>query len=303
VNGLGVGTIAKDYLTFNAYLLGERDLTSGLALHAGLSWFVHELFGQRLSPRAALVWRPTPRDVVKAIYSAGFRPPTASEAFFNDVTEYIPNPDVRPETVRAAELRYERRVAAGASVSASLFWNDYRDLITTETVAAPGVDTPDPNNPADFRQRATNVGSLQVIGAEVSGEVRLREALRAYGGLSLQRPSEARPNFPRVSANLAVASRAAWRPLELSLRGAFLGPRDKDPVALAPGQEPRVGAAVRLDAFATLDVPGLDGLRVEGGVSNLLDAAVLHPAPNDFAPITELPEPPRTFRLAVQFRL
>lgn len=302
-NGLGVGTIRKAYLTFNGYLLVERELLPGLDLDASLSWYVHELFGQRLSPRGALVWRPTTRDVVKAIYSEGFRPPTAAEAFFNDVVDYVPNPGVRPETVHASELRYERRVEFGVLVGASLFRNDYRNLIVTETIPAPGVINPDPGNPADYRQRSANSGSLQVLGAELSVEVRARDLVRAFGGVSLQRSSQARPNFPGVTANLALASRATWHPLELSLRGAFIGRRDKDPVALAPGQAAGVGAAFRLDAFAVLDVPGVEALRLEAGVSNLLDARVLHPAPNDFAPLTELPEPPRTFRLGLRLGL
>lgn len=303
VDGLGVGAIRKAYLTLNAYLLAEWEAARGVTLHAGLSWFQHELFGHRLSPRLALVWRLTPRDVVKAVYSEGFRPPTASEAFFEDGTDYLPNPDVRPETVRSAELRYERRLAAGVSVAASLFRSDYRDLIVTETVPAPGVINPDPGNPGDYRQRAANAGSLQVVGGELGAEARLGEALRAYGGLSLQRTSADQPNFPGLTGNLALSSRFPWRPLTLSVRAAFVGRRDKDLVALEPGQPTRVGPLLRLDALAVLEVPGTDGLALQAGVANLLDARALHPAPNDFAPITELPEPPRTFRLGLRYRL
>jgi outer membrane receptor protein involved in Fe transport len=249
----------------------------------------------------ALVWRLTPRDVVKAIYSEGFRPPTVTEAFFDDQTDYVPNTDVRPETVRSAEARYERRLAAGVLLTGSLFWNDYRDLIVTETI--PVVPAPDPGNPSDYRQRATNTGSLQVVGGEVGFEVRLREALRAYGGVSLQQPGSSRANFPGVTANVALSSRALWRPLTLSLLAAYAGRRDKDPAALVPGQETSVAPLLRLDLFALLEVPGAEMLTVEAGVANLLDAQALHPAPNDFAPITQLPEPPRTIRLGLRCRL
>jgi outer membrane receptor protein involved in Fe transport len=165
------------------------------------------------------------------------------------------------------------------------------------------VIDPDPANPADFRQRAANSGSLQVLGGEVGAVVQLKDALRAYGGVSLQRSSAPRPNFPGVTANLTLSSRALWRPLTLSLLAGFTGRRDKDPVALSPGQDAVVGPVVRLDALAVLEVPGTEGLSLVAGVANLLDAAVLHPAPNDFAPLTELPEPPRTFRLGLRYRL
>ncbi|MBK9515962.1 MAG: TonB-dependent receptor [Anaeromyxobacter sp.] len=302
VNGLGVGTIRASYLTLNTYALAEWEVAAGVVLHGSLSWFWHELFGQRVSPRAALVWRPTPRARVKAIYSEGFRPPTAAEAFFDDEVFFIPNPDVRPETVRSAELRYEHRVAAGVALGLSLFRNHYQDLIVTATVPAPGVPNPDPANPSDFRQQSVNSGSFQVLGGELGVEVNVEGTLRAYGGVSLQQASSGRPNFPAVTGNLAVASRAPWRPLTLSLLAAFTGRRDKDPVALAPGVKPEVGPALRLDARAVLEVPGAPGLTVEAGLANLLDSVVLHPAPQDFAPLTELPEPPRTFRLGLRYQ-
>lgn len=299
-NGLGVGTIRKAYLTLNLYALAEWQVATGVALHAGLSWYRHELFGQRLSPRLAVVWRPRPGSVVKAIYAEGFRPPTAGEAFFDDVVYFIPNPELRPETVRSAELVLEQRFASRVLVKASLFRNDYQDLIVVQSVPAPGVPNPDPANPSDFRLQSVNSGALVVLGAEASVEVRFKEALRAYGGVSLQQPSTSRANFPVVTGNLVASSRALWRPLTLTLRAAFTGQRDKDPDTLAPGQSPHVGPTARLDAFATLEVPGAQGLSLEAGVTNLLDASLLHPAPNDFAPITEFPEPPRTVRLGLR---
>jgi hypothetical protein len=52
---------------------------------------------------------------------------------------------------------------------------------------------------------------------------------------------------------------------------------------------------------ALLDVPGLRGLSLELSVTNLLDAHAPSPLPIDSAPVTELAEPPRTFRLAARW--
>jgi len=301
VGGLGVGTIAKDYATAALYALADWEVTPGLTLNGGLNWYRHQLFGSQLTPRAAVIWRPDPRDTLKLVYAEGFRPPALTEAFFDDVTEFIPNPDIKPERARSYEAVYERRLPGGLSLALSVFRNEYRDLIAIATVPAPGVANPDPANPADFRQQGRNLGAYRVTGAELSGAARLGGWLSAFGGLSLQRSSEDRPNFPAVTANLALSAATPWRPLRLTARGAFASARDKDPDTLAPGQAPRVPALVRLDLGAHLEVPGVQGLTAEIAALNLLQEQVLHPVSGDFAPITQMSEAPRTFRLGIRY--
>jgi iron complex outermembrane receptor protein len=304
INGLGVGPIRKDFLTVNGYLLAEWQLRPSLALHAGLTAYRHQIFGSRLTPRAALVVRPSQRDTVKLVYTEGFRAPAASEAFFEDQTDYIANLGLRPETSRLGELSWERHFGAVLALSASVFAAEYGHIIRVETVPDPGLGRPpDPANPSDFRQQNRNGGNFGVRGAEIGGRLRMAGLADAYGGLSLQFPAgDKPPNFATLTANMAISTRAFWRPLSVAFRGFFVGARDKDPVALLPGKRTTVSPQVRLDATATLDVPGAEGLTVELSVLNLLDAAVLHPVPNDFAPITQMAEPPMTAQLALRYR-
>jgi hypothetical protein len=49
-------------------------------------------------------------------------------------------------------------------------------------------------------------------------------------------------------------------------------------------------------------VPEVRGLTLEASVLDLLDAVVRHPAPNDFAPLTQMPEAPITAQLALHYR-
>jgi iron complex outermembrane receptor protein len=304
VNGVGMPPIRKDYATVNAYLLTEWHLTPWLTVHGGVTAFRHELFGSRITPRGAVVWHPSPRDTVKAIYTEGFRAPSASEAFFSDGTDFVANPALRPETARQAELACERRFGSALSLFASAFAADYRSLIRYETIPAPGLGQPaDPANPDDWRQQARNGGHFGMRGAEVGGRLRVARWIDAYGGVSVQGwAGDEPPNTTEVTANLAVATRALWQPLSLAVRGFYLGERDKDRAALMPGQRATLPPQVRLDATALLDVPGVRGLSLELSVLNLLDRRVLHPAPNDFAPITEMPEPPVTGQLTLRYR-
>ena len=301
VNGVGMGVIARSFRTLNSYLLVQQAILSSLTLHGGLTFYAHQFFGSRLTPKLAAVWQPTARDALKAIWSEGFRAPTAAEAFFEDGASYLANPSLRPETVRSLELVYERRLSSVASVAASVFQNDYHDLIHFESVPAPGVS--DPTDPADYRQISRNGGALRLRGAEIASTLRWREILQAWGGFSVQTVDEPRrPNFPGWTASLALSTRALWRPLTLSVNGSACSARAKDPTVVGGDGSTSVPAALLLNTFAALDVPRATGLTLELGVQNLLDARALDPVPGDFAPITAMARPARTVRAGIRYR-
>jgi iron complex outermembrane receptor protein len=301
VNGVGVGVISKAFRTSNSYLLAQQVVLPSLTLHGGLTFYAHQLFGSRFTPKLAAVWQPTADDTLKAIWSEGFRAPTAAEAFFEDGSSYLANPSLRPETVRSLELAYERRLSNIASVTGSAFQNDYRDLIHFESVPAPGVS--DPTGPADYRQVSRNGGTLRLRGAEIATTLRWREILQAWGGFSIQVVDEPhRPNFPGWTASLALSTRAPWQPLTLSVNGSVCSARAKDPTVVGGDGSTSVPAALLLNAFAALDVPHATGLTLELGVQNLLDARALDPVPGDFAPITAMARPARTVRAGVRYR-
>jgi iron complex outermembrane receptor protein len=294
----------EEYGALNAWLLGELSLGVGVTLHGGLTFSTHSVFGERLTPKAAVVWQPTQKDTVKAIWSMGFRPPTFVEALYTDGIAFLANPALDPETVSSAELVYEHRFGGVASVSGSVFWNRYQDLVRYEAVPAPGLGRPpDPANPDDFRLMARNAGSLWLVGGEVALTLRWGDWLQAYGGVSVQRVDEdARTNFPSVSANLALSTRAPWRPLLLSVRAAGTAARAKEAATVAPGQRTEVPASLSLGAHAALDVPRVQGLQLELSVVNALGGRNASPAPLLSAPVSEVPQAPRTLRADVRWR-
>ncbi|HTP26690.1 MAG TPA: TonB-dependent receptor [Anaeromyxobacteraceae bacterium] len=296
---VGVGVIAKSFKTINSYLLLEQALLPSLTLHGGLTFYVHELFGDRVTPKVALVWHPTQSDVVKALWSEGFRAPTAGEAYFQDGSSYLANPQLKPELARSLEIAYERRFSSIASVALSAFQNEYSNLITIVTVPVPGVT--DPQTSADYRQMSVNAGAMRLRGADLALTLRWGDVAQAWGGVSVQSLDQVdRSNFPSWTGNLAVSSRALWHPLVLSLNGSAIAPRAKAPTSGAVAGS--VPAAMVLNAFAALDVPRVSGLTVELGVQNLLDAAAVDPVSGDFAPITAMSQPARTIRAGVRYR-
>jgi hypothetical protein len=62
-----------------------------------------------------------------------------------------------------------------------------------------------------------------------------------------------------------------------------------------------VGPSLRAGAAATLELPFARGLSVELAVTDLLQTAAPDPLPADSAPVTELPQDPRTFRFGLRY--
>ena len=304
VNGTGSGDIPEDYASLNAYLLMDQHLSDPLRVELAATYYWHQLFGSRLTPKAALVWTPGDRDVLKLIYSEGFRTPTVSEAFYEDGSSYLANPKLRPEVVDAGEVIYEHRYRSVATVTVNAFLHHYRSLIQFESVPAPGVQNPDPANPSDFRMQALNVGSLWLRGAAIAGTVSL--------GRWLQEPMAEFP--PRTSARAAgsISPRGlqTWPFLPGPCGSPSPSPsilaatsrRDYDPGNLPANGSTSVVSLFLLSAGAVFDIPAVHGLSAEFRVQNLLGTSAPDPLPADSAPVTSLPKPPRTFRLGLRYQ-
>ena len=95
----------------------------------------------RLSPKASLAWRPGEGWRVTLSAGQAYRFPTVSElyqAVASGPAIFVPDPDLRPERARSAELAVERSFANGR-VRLSLFNERIRDALISQTSPAPGA--------------------------------------------------------------------------------------------------------------------------------------------------------------------
>lgn len=100
-------------------------IPGGITATAGLRYDRHSQFGDAWSPRATLSWLSS--DAlwkVRASGGTGFRAPSVGELYF----PFVGNPDLKPERSSSYEVGVERYLQSGR-VEASLFWNDFKDLI------------------------------------------------------------------------------------------------------------------------------------------------------------------------------
>lgn len=122
----------------------EIALTDTLMLTAGLRADHHEIFGREVSPRAYLVWEPTPALVVKGGFGHAFKAPTLKQISPSYVGAEGPhtfagNGDIKPESSNSFELGADWQVAPAWSLRATVFNTEVKDLITYRLLRTEGV--------------------------------------------------------------------------------------------------------------------------------------------------------------------
>jgi outer membrane receptor protein involved in Fe transport len=83
----------------------------------------------RLSPRLALLWKPTDWQVVKLLSGSAFRVPSFFEQEFQQPPLNLPNVGLQPERIRTLDLEYEAQVTPVTSAALTLFHYRALDLI------------------------------------------------------------------------------------------------------------------------------------------------------------------------------
>ncbi len=116
----------------------------------------HLLDGQtQLTPRAGLVWSPTPGMNWKLLRGRAFREPNAYESQYSDNVGFVANPALSIERLNATELALDWRVWPQLRVAASTFRYEARGLITQQVQADSGA--------LQFQ----NLGAAQAKGSEL----------------------------------------------------------------------------------------------------------------------------------------
>lgn len=151
---------------YSFYAQDEFQVLKNLILNAGLRYDQFSTFGGTLNPRAALIYQPWEPTTFKFIYGSAFRAPNAYEEYYVS-TSNEQNPHLGPETIRSYELVWEQRVGQHWSGSASLFYNDIKDLIHYQ------------QDPANELFYFVNLDSVRAEGAEFEVAAKWASGLRA----------------------------------------------------------------------------------------------------------------------------
>jgi iron complex outermembrane receptor protein len=214
-NGLGI--YAQDELTVRPWLL----------LNAGVRLDHDNAFGSNLSPRAGLVFLPTPRSTLKLLYGQAFRAPNSYELFYYP-TMRDEGFSLEPERITASEVVWEQNLGAYFRTELSAFHYDAHGLVEQRKLTTYEPETGYGLYFANAGRTTANGADAQIDGCWSSG---LTAAL-GYGYV-LAKDSlteEWLSNSPRHLASLRVgvpiqslASRLALEVRGISERRALDG--------------------------------------------------------------------------------
>ncbi len=159
-------------------------------------------YGSTFNPRIGVVTRPTTTTTVKLLYGTAYLAPSPYQAYqhygsflsedngqtFASPYWHLPNPDLRPQHKKTVEANVLQRMGPNVSVSASMFYSRFVDLIQptdpdeTHTGMYHGW-------PVDLVEFATNEGRQTTyggtLGVDVVRSLGSGRQLSAYTGLSV----------------------------------------------------------------------------------------------------------------------
>jgi outer membrane cobalamin receptor len=173
---------------WSAFAQDEIKLLEGLRLHVGVRHDGAAAFGGHTSPRVALV-HTSGVGAVKLLYGSAFRAPNEYELHY-----YPEHPALRPETIRTAELVWERPLGSAARTTVSVFDNRIANLLTITG--------------EDDDLHFYNAGRIHSRGFETGLEWRRPRGLRSRLSYSLQKTvstdGDILSNSPRHMAKVDV---------------------------------------------------------------------------------------------------
>ena len=241
-------------------------------------------FGAQWTPRAALVFTPTPQMTFKALYGEAFRPPAALELASNGTFDPLGDPKLKPTRLRMGELDAIYRLER-VQTSLALFTYGIRDLIATQ--ADPAVPT---------GEQYVNAGSDRGWGGEAGVEWKASEAWQTNLQYSYERHAN---NY----ANIGDSQRAPRQLLGATLQWTPAPSWNTYFNALGVADRGRVSSDVRPDppnyvlCNLALRKSWPDNLSARVRVSNLFNHQVNDPSDSPVALPDDVPEPGRTWRI------
>jgi len=128
--------IDKRDKTLAFFLQDEKRLSPHWSLDLGARYDLSVYRKNFVSPRAALIYRPSDQWSYKFLFGRSFRNPNAFQLFYGDGFSAVANPALRPESVNTVEIAVERKlrrhmnlVAAGYS-----YWlKDFLEGVYTDS--------------------------------------------------------------------------------------------------------------------------------------------------------------------------
>lgn len=277
---------ARDSGGFSSlYAQDELQVSKKLILNGGVRYDRFDTFGGTVNPRAALIYQAWQATTFKLLYGRAFRAPNAYESFYESSIDKR-NPGLGPETIRSYELVCEQRLGKSWRATASVFYNDIRDLIGYR------------EDPADGLFFFDNLDAVVARGGEIEAEAQWASGLRGRASYANTRAEDT-----------ATGVRLSNSPEHLGKLGLSLPLRNDKLVASLDlqgmsGRRTVRGGRVSGVVLANATLLGRElvkGLEVSASVYNLFDRRYSDPVATDFKQ-DSIEQDGRSFRIRLTGR-
>jgi iron complex outermembrane receptor protein len=270
-----------------AYGQDEVRLTPRLILSIGLRHDSYAEFGSEDSPRLAMILIPSPTTSVKLMLGRAYRPPNQYEAFYYSPSPLQePNPDLKPESIKTAELVVEHALGRRFRLTAYGFFYRIQDLISLQSDAVGSF--------TQFR----NAGRIDSKGLELEMTGELGHGLRGRASYSFQDTVNVASdlpltNSPRHLLKLNLAAPLAGDRLSAGFEAQYTSSR----LTLAG----RRAGGFTVANLTILAVRLVEGAEVSAGVYNLFDKRYGDPGSEEHVEDV-IQQDGRNFRLTLTWR-
>ena len=114
----------------SAYIQYKRELFKSLSFTAGVRYDNYSDAGYTVNPRAAIVFTPDDKLILKLLYGTAFRAPTFVESYLNGAPFILGDKTNESETIKTYEAYLSYSFSENISASVNYFYNDIENLIT-----------------------------------------------------------------------------------------------------------------------------------------------------------------------------
>jgi len=136
-----------NYENYGAYLQAQSYWSGGLSSTLGVRYDYNSRYGETVNPRGGVVFKPQEETALKFLYGEAYLAPSPYKAYayhfgvFDHYSsgsgEYVskfmslPNPDLKPEKTKAAELALLHRFGPDLFVEISTYYSEVEDLVSS----------------------------------------------------------------------------------------------------------------------------------------------------------------------------
>ncbi len=249
------------------YAQDEYAIRKDLLLNASLRHDEDSVFGGTTNPRLGLIYNGHAGTTLKLLYGTAFRAPNAYELYYVNPASGLPNPNLRPETIRTAEIGLEQYVGE------RLLWN----VRVFQSRIAHLINQVDAGGGLLYFQ---NGGSARTTGVELVSEFRLRSGLGGKFNYTYEHAIDPGSGELLRNAPLHLANANLLAPL---LAGKLTAGLDLHVVSSRQTLAGNPADAFVLANLTLLSTDWLPGLELSGTIYNLLDSRYGYPGGEEHA--------------------